>query len=384
MFFKAPLLVLLLFAVTVSAQAGTCPELVKTALAASDTLCAPTGRNQACYGHVDLSVVPHPTAADFTFQNAGDIEDVADIQSLKLEGMDENSQRWGVVLMRLQTNIPNILPGQNTTFLLFGDVEITSAVTEEGDNTPMQAFVLRTGFQDTLCEEAPQSGLLVQTPKGVGQVTFNVNGVDVSMGSTAFFQAQAGRSMKVRTVEGATTLEAEGKMIPVIAGTESEVPMTEDMEPAGVPSDPEAYELEEIGYLPLESLEYEVEIADPLDEEMIDMLNDLIDAGEAVCGFDFLPSCDELPAEMGGEGCLMTADSSLMEDPNFCGEEDYAQFEQEAAEALTGEPFIEEQPSDTTEEQVDAPLPEDDNSGDTDTETETDIEQPPDEAGSED
>ena len=170
-----------------------CPALVETALNAVDEFCADTGRNQACYGNFNLEAEAQPTAEDFTFSEIGDIVNVSDIASLHLAGMDEASGEWGVALLRLQTNLPDTLPGQNVTFILFGDVEVVNAVetgdVESGEATPMQAFYLSTGLGDSQCSEAPDSGMIVQTPDGVGEVAFTVNEVDVQMGSTVLFQA---------------------------------------------------------------------------------------------------------------------------------------------------------------------------------------------------
>lgn len=286
----------------VLAQNGACPEIVRTAQQAADQQCVNTGRNQACYANINLSAVPQPGVADFEFNHVGDLADVTAIQSLRLNGMNQATREWGVVVMKLQANLPNSLPGQNVTFLLFGDVEITNQV-NAGDNrrAPMQAFILRTGLGDSQCQEAPQSGLLVQTPKGVGAINFNVNGVDVAMGSTVYFQAQAGDRMTVRTIQGAAALKARNRVVPVVAGTQVSVPMDDDLMADGEPSDPEAYDMEDVESLLFDALEYDIEIADPLDDEQIDYLLALMEAGEPICGEDFLPSCDELPFELGGE-----------------------------------------------------------------------------------
>lgn len=296
------LFVLLCVGPMVMAQSGTCPEIVRTAQQAADQQCVNTGRNQACYGNVNLSAVPQPRISDFDFDQVGDLADVDTIQSLRLNGMNQATSEWGVVVMKLQANLPNSLPGQNVTFLLFGDVEITNTV-NDGDRrrTPMQAFILSTGVGDSQCQEAPQSGLLIQTPKGVGAVSFNVNGVDVAMGSTVYFQAQAGDRMKVRTIQGAAALRAKNRVVPVIAGTQVSVPMDDDLMADGEPSDPEAYDMEDVESLLFDALEHDIEIADPLDDEQIDYLLALMEAGEPICGEDFLPSCDEVPFELGGD-----------------------------------------------------------------------------------
>lgn len=49
--------------------------------------------------------------------------------------------------------------------------------------TPMQAFYLRTGIGQPECEDAPENILLVQGPEDI-EISFTVNGADVTVGST--------------------------------------------------------------------------------------------------------------------------------------------------------------------------------------------------------
>ncbi len=130
----AYLLVILCFT-RVLAQADTCVSYVQQALAAVDEACAAIGRNQACYGNVALSATPREGVGDFTFEQAGDLANIADLQTLRLRQLDLEANVWGVALMKLQANLPDTLPGQNVTFVLFGDVEIENAV-EPGETLP--------------------------------------------------------------------------------------------------------------------------------------------------------------------------------------------------------------------------------------------------------
>ena len=41
--------------------------------------------------------------------------------------------------------------------------------------------------------EAPQDGILIQTPKGVGQINMRANDVDIQLGSTAYLAGAAQR-----------------------------------------------------------------------------------------------------------------------------------------------------------------------------------------------
>jgi hypothetical protein len=277
---------------------NSCPAIVQTALDAADELCANTGRNQACYGHIALSAVAQPTVTDFRFEQVGDVTDVSKIQSLRLNPMDVAADTWGVVVMRLQANLPDSLPGQNVTFLLFGDVEITNAVTPDTEDhfTPMQAFLLRTGIEDAQCAEAPSSGVLVQTPEGVSEVAFNVNGVDVSMGSTVLFRAQAEGDLTISTLEGSAFVESEENVIPILAGTRLNVPI--DIQLRIRPNArlvPEPYELRRLRGLPLRLLQRRIDINRPLTPQDMRELQRRLLTGEPICGEEPFPSCDHVP-----------------------------------------------------------------------------------------
>ena len=106
------------------AQGSDCPTIVRNALEVAGTTCDDTGRNQACYGNITLEAVPQPDIEDFVFEEVGDRIDVAGLRALHLSGLDDGTGEWGVAVMRIQANMPETMPGQNVTFVLFGDVEI--------------------------------------------------------------------------------------------------------------------------------------------------------------------------------------------------------------------------------------------------------------------
>jgi hypothetical protein len=122
-----PLLLLLMVA-PVLAQ-GECPAIVERAIQATGDVCADTARNEACVGHLALTATPREgvSADDFIFEQAGDITSLSQLDALELTPMDTAEETWGVVLMRVQANLPDTLPGQNVTMLLFGDVSLTNA-----------------------------------------------------------------------------------------------------------------------------------------------------------------------------------------------------------------------------------------------------------------
>jgi hypothetical protein len=318
--FKSVLIVFVTLALAPAVLAqGVCPAIVQQALDAADQLCVSTGRNQACYGNIAVEALAQPNVTELNFDSAGDIVDVSAIRTLRLRPMDVNEQTWGVVLMRLQANLPDSLPGQNVTFLLFGDVEITSAVTDENDDafTPMQAFLLRTGVGDSQCEEAPESGLIVQTPEGAGEVTFNINGVDVGMGSTVLFRAQPDSEMIVSTIEGAAVLEVEGEVQPVLAGSRLRVPLNRGLLPGRrLANPPEPYELRNLQGIPIRLLQRRIDIAPPLTQQQVNRIMQRMLAGEPICGVEGLPDCDRIPRTLLARA--MKASRAIMEERLSC------------------------------------------------------------------
>lgn len=308
------------------AQSTDCPDLVAKALAAADEACQATGRNQACYGNVDMTAEAQPGVENFDFTKTGDIVNVADLRSIRLSPMIIEESKWGVALLRLQANLPDTLPGQNVTFLLFGDVEITNAVNPEIESgySPMQAFYLKTAAGDAQCAEAPESGMLVQTPEGTGQVAFNVNGVDVSMGSTVFFQSAEDTGMTVSTLEGAAYITVEEETQVIVPGTWASVPVRQKfvafrsatggllelpvLGPGGAPEPPASYQnnLPMMNALPLKLLERPIEMAVPLSEAEVQRIRELAESGGPLCGEAPLPSCDKFPQfQQDNRKCVM-------------------------------------------------------------------------------
>lgn len=375
-----PLVVFLFVgAVVVQAQDTSCPVLVQQALATVEDVCSGLERNEACYGHQSLQA---DVVGDIRFDTVGDIAALENIERLTLSGLDEANAVWGVSVLSVQANLPDTLPGQNVTFLLFGDMSIenvnaaTSEAVEvpgvenpiaigstitgviddatpevvygfqaeagtiinitlnstdsaldpylilrdgngntlaenddsEGLNSaimdftipetgvyliaatrfgfaagsssggfelslassyaaPMQAFYLTSGIGDAACAEAPESGLLVQTPDGAGEVRFLINEVQIDIGSTVFVQAQPNNIMQVRVLEGRARVEAFGVARFVPEGAVVQVPMDSRPSAIGAPSDVKPYVPEELTALPVTTLPTSIQIADEATQE---------------------------------------------------------------------------------------------------------------------
>ncbi|MBZ0275885.1 MAG: hypothetical protein K8I60_07070 [Anaerolineae bacterium] len=256
----------------VMAQEQTCPALVQAALSATAEQCGATGRNQICYGNVSLEAVPRSGVEDFTFSTPGDIVPVNAINSIRLNSQIEEQGTWGVALMKLQANIPDSLPGQNVTFLRFGDVQLRNAAgndTADTALTPMQAFYFQSGIHDAPCAQAPDSGILIQTPEGVETVQFTVNDVHFTLGSTLYLQAQAPGNMTASVIEGEATIEAYHVSMVVPAGSQVTIPLDELESAFGVPSEPQPYDETQMEALPTGILERAITVADPASTETL-------------------------------------------------------------------------------------------------------------------
>ena len=259
-----PFQVLLLLCISVGVvSAADCPGIVKNALDATNAACSTTGRNQACYGNVNLIAEAAENAPTFNFTQPGDLVEIAGVKNFVLSPLDTANSTWGVALIKIQANLPETLPGQNVTLILFGDVEITNAAA--ADQTPLQAFFLKSGLNDAPCEQAPSSGILIQTPEGQGKIELTVDDVEITLGSSAYFQAQPDGELVVSVVEGEGTVTADGVTVTVPAGSRARVPLDANLSAAAAPVGPEPYDETALVALPLSLLPETITIAPALE-----------------------------------------------------------------------------------------------------------------------
>jgi hypothetical protein len=250
---RLPFFVLLMICLTpFLALAADCPSTVKTALAEADQACADTGRNQACYGNIQLNAIAKDSAQKLTFNKPGDKVNVGALQSLKLSSMQQDSKEWGVALLKVQANIPDSIPGQNVTLLLFGDAELTPT---GSSFAKLQAFTFKSSLSSTPCSEAP-NGLLIQSPVGGQRVALTINGADFDIGSTVFISSEpgegentAGTGMSISTLAGIVRVTALGQTVTSIEGTATGVGLDNNLQPVEPPEIPAPLKADELSPL---------------------------------------------------------------------------------------------------------------------------------------
>jgi hypothetical protein len=187
---------------------------------------------------------------------------------------------------------------------------------------PMQAFYFTSGIDDAACPEAPNSGLLIQTPEGNAKVTFLINEVDIQLGSTVYFQADPGDVMTISVLEGQARANVNGMVSAAMAGTQLTVPLDENNHASGSPSLPQSYDMAEMSVLPVQILDRAITIADPLSADdlaaYIDSLrNDPQITVAQVIDDDLLTDDDSSSADdPGSQGAAHASDQSIFGDNN--------------------------------------------------------------------
>lgn len=212
--------------------AASCQQLIDRALQASSNSCSQIGSNKVCYGNVTLQAALRPGTSG-RFEQKGDIIDVANLLELSAAPLDLDSQEWGIAIFKLLANLPRTLPGENITFIVFGNTTLSSAAGN------LEAFYFSSGVGRVACEQVPFDGILVQMADGAG-LRFAANGAQVTLLGRASLQAHANESMTVSMLSGSAVVSANGVDRYFGAGQQVDVPLggAGGMQASGPPSEP--------------------------------------------------------------------------------------------------------------------------------------------------
>lgn len=230
-----------------------CDQIVNSITERVDALCSNLGRNQACYGSNRVNarfVSDNPLSQ---FNSSGDIVNLSELSGISASPYDSITQDWGIALIKAQANLPDTLPGQNVLIMLIGDTEVSNMTPD------LQAVTFRTGVGRTECTAVPPSAVLVQSPEGT-LVTMNINGADITMGSTLLFTAEAENDLTVGVLEGSGLIEVDGSTSYLPSGQQVDLPLGGEngLEVIGVPSEPEPIPVEQFINVPIELLDHPI------------------------------------------------------------------------------------------------------------------------------
>jgi Bacterial SH3 domain len=119
----------------VSAQSDSvCQELRTIVLEIAGAFCEDVGRNEVCYGFNNVDALDFGYQSVRNFSQAGDVVPIRDIASLTTAPFNAENKTWGFALLSIQANLPDTLPEQNVTLILFGDTEIIADEALDSDN----------------------------------------------------------------------------------------------------------------------------------------------------------------------------------------------------------------------------------------------------------
>jgi len=236
----------------------TCDQLVTLAETSVGLVCNGIGRNQACYGNHLVSVEFQPNSP-LTFQKSGDTVDLLQVKKLSTSPLNIQTKDWGIAVIKAQANLPDALPGQNVTFLLYGDTTV------DNPSPGMNAVTVSTRIGNTTCSKVPDSAVLIQAPEG-SQVAMNINGADVTLGSTAYITAELNKDMEFAIVEGQGVITAGGVTRVVQPGAQVGIPLggTDGLHAAGAPSEPQPFDVNAISVAPFKLLDRQIVIPPPI------------------------------------------------------------------------------------------------------------------------
>jgi uncharacterized protein YraI len=101
-----------------------CEVIIEDALQTMGSACAEIGRNEACYGHLNVAATFQQEEASFPFDQSGDLVGLIDLQALFTEAVNISAGTWGVALMQVQADLPDD-SDSSMSYVLFGDTNLT-------------------------------------------------------------------------------------------------------------------------------------------------------------------------------------------------------------------------------------------------------------------
>ncbi len=230
-------------------QQDICSAQVRSALNRVRDACSELGRNEACYGN-DL-IVAEPRANipldRLAFSSAGDIADLGVLSRISTSPYNQTNNEWGIALIRAQVNLSDILPGQNVTFLLYGDTTLNA------ESPSMNAISVRIRVGAMLCEGVPESALIIQSPTNT-TIQLLVNGAEVRLGSTIRVTAYQDGALTISLLEGSAVVTALNTTVELVPGTETEMALS-GLTVITPPEQPRVFSLSDSELLPLGLLE---------------------------------------------------------------------------------------------------------------------------------
>lgn len=215
------ILVILIISVSVAnAQSDQCSTILQEAIAEANESCADMTGDTVCYGTGSVQVTLSPDSSNSsTFSNSADTLTIDNISQITTAPFNLETGEVGVAVINLPIELSDNQPPQSVVLILIGDAILEN--TGSADDT-VPSFSLRRETASSSCPSVP-NGLMIQSPPGI-PFTFNMNGAEVSMGSTVFLTVGDNNQMAVRMLEGRAIVANQS----VVAGFNTEIEIDPD------------------------------------------------------------------------------------------------------------------------------------------------------------
>ena len=158
-----------------------------------------------------------------------------------------------------------------------GDPQTLEAVSADAVTAlkPMQAFYFKTGALDSPCAEAPDSGILIQSPNTAVKIDLLANGVHIGLGSTIYIQAQPNGLMTINVLEGGVRVSL-GNTAFVPAGARVQIQLDQNLNPVFWTGVVEPYDFPSLAALPIDLLPTPIIMHPPLAKEEMEAAQDTV------------------------------------------------------------------------------------------------------------
>lgn len=168
---------------------------------------------------------------------------------------------------------------------------------------PFQVMTLVTGSDDAPCENAPESGAILQAPNAEDPVDLTINGVSLAIAGTVFVQAAPDGEMQLYILDGYLIARGGGEPQYAVAGSRLVLVLDAGLNLLGDIPPAEPYALADLSALPVNSLNYRVQVAAPITPEALQ-------AQIAALSAEPTPA-PETNTETTSQRCIRTAASRL-------------------------------------------------------------------------
>ncbi len=154
--------------------------------------------------------------------------------------------------------------------ILVSDIASSLPELESAASTPplwksWQSFDFHSAIGDAACEEAPASGILLQTPEFGTPLYFDINGTQIRLRGTAWLQAQSSIGMLAHLLDGSARITTNDGSVLLRPGSYTTIPLeladNGALRAIAPPAAPQAYEYHSLSILPLHLLPYPSRVA---------------------------------------------------------------------------------------------------------------------------